>query len=151
MKKAGVSTQRSGDFRMKYNINIGNKTFEVLIDDINKRPIVAHVNGQEFLVNPEPTPLENAAQSQLAMPIGIELPGNGTITDGKLVAPLPGTVIEVFVRQGETVETGQVILIIEAMKMKNSIRSTKDGTVAAVLVSAGETVAHKQTLVEFKE
>jgi biotin carboxyl carrier protein len=58
-------------------------------------------------------------------------------------------VIDVFVKPGDTIEMGQVVLIIEAMKMKNSIRSTRAGTIAEVLVSAGQTVAHKQVLVKF--
>ena len=133
---------------MKYNIKIGDKSFEVEIDDINKRPIVAHVNGKQFLVSPETSPLENSALVELVQtPTILE---NSSLHDGGLFAPLPGTVIEVFVKPGDGVEAGQVILIIEAMKMKNSIRSTKDGIVAAVLVSAGQTVAHKQALMEFK-
>jgi biotin carboxyl carrier protein len=67
-----------------------------------------------------------------------------------LTAPLPGTVIELFTRTGDYVEAGQVLLIIEAMKMKNSIRSTRAGTILEVLVNAGETVAHKQALVRFR-
>jgi biotin carboxyl carrier protein len=58
-------------------------------------------------------------------------------------------VTEVFVKPGEVIEMGQVVLVIEAMKMKNSIRSTRAGTIAEVLVSAGQTVAHKQMLVKF--
>jgi biotin carboxyl carrier protein len=68
-----------------------------------------------------------------------------------MVAPLPGTVIELFVKAGDQVETGQVLLIIEAMKMKNSIRSTRSGTVGEVLVSAGQSVAHKQPLLQFAD
>src|SRR5690606_26000845 len=66
-----------------------------------------------------------------------------------LTAPLPGTVTEVFVKVGDPVEMGQVVLIIEAMKMKNSIRSTRAGKIKEVLVSTGQTVAHKQPLVRF--
>ena len=135
---------------MNYNIQIGDKTFEVAIDDINKRPIVAHVNGQEFLVSPETSQVERAPVAQL-LPTSKALPGSPSLQDGVISAPLPGTVIEVFVKPGDTVEAGQVVLIIEAMKMKNSIRSTRAGIVATVLVSAGQTVAHKQTLVEFQE
>ena len=67
-----------------------------------------------------------------------------------MTAPLPGTVIETFIKAGDQIEAGQVILIIEAMKMKNSIRSTRAGKIAEVLVSAGQTVAHKQSLVRFE-
>jgi biotin carboxyl carrier protein len=67
-----------------------------------------------------------------------------------MTAPLPGTVVEVFVKEGDLIESGQVILIIEAMKMKNSIRSTRAGKISEVLVSALQTVAHKQPLVRFE-
>jgi len=66
-----------------------------------------------------------------------------------MTAPLPGTVTEVFVKAGDQIEAGQVILVIEAMKMKNSIRSIRAGRIAEVLVSPGQTVAHKQILVRF--
>ncbi|HEY3313192.1 MAG TPA: biotin/lipoyl-containing protein [Anaerolineales bacterium] len=137
---------------MKYNLKIGDKSFEVEIEDINKRPVVARVNGQEFLVSPETSPLEAELATGQVSAIQPVTPGHpNAMHNGILVAPLPGTVIEVFVKPGDEVESGQVVLIIEAMKMKNSIRSTKDGIVAQVLVSAGQTVAHKQGLVEFKE
>ena len=67
----------------------------------------------------------------------------------EMTAPLPGTVIEVFVKAGDQIEAGQVILVIEAMKMKNSIRSVRAGKIIEVLVNANQTVAHKQTLVRF--
>ena len=49
-----------------------------------------------------------------------------------MTAPLPGTVIEIFVKPGDQIEAGQVVLVIEAMKMKNSIRSTRAGKIAEV-------------------
>ena len=54
-------------------------------------------------------------------------------------------------KAGDKVEAGQVIVIIEAMKMKNSIRSVYSGTIGEVLVSAGQSVAHKQALIKFAE
>lgn len=136
---------------MIYNIKIGDRSFEVAIEDINKRPIVARVNGQEFLVSPDTASPEVVTGTVIDSTLKPVSPVGLSLHDGVLVAPLPGTIIEVFVKVGDEVEAGQVILIIEAMKMKNSIRSTKDGIVAEVLVSAGQTVAHKQALVEFKE
>jgi len=136
---------------MKYVVNVADQAYEVEIEDIYARPIIARVNGQEFKVNPEdgirPTP-----QSGSKGPMTVELPKqfvtSGTAAD-EMAAPLPGTVVEIFVKPGDSIEAGQVILIIEAMKMKNSIRSTRAGKIASVRVSAGETVAHKQVLVEF--
>lgn len=139
---------------MKYIVNIADKSYEVEIEDIHARPVIARVDGQVFKVNPEEsvrqvtqnetkatreyTPVEVARQ-----PVSISAGSND------LTAPLPGTVIEVFVKAGDVIESGQVVLVIEAMKMKNSIRSTRAGKVAEVLVSEGQTVAHKQALVRF--
>jgi pyruvate carboxylase subunit B len=76
---------------------------------------------------------------------------NLALSGNTQTAPLPGTVIEVFVKAGDKVEAGQVILVIEAMKMKNSIRSVYSGTVGEVFVSKGQSVAHKQVLIKFAD
>jgi biotin carboxyl carrier protein len=138
---------------MKYVVNVADKQYEVEIEDLHARPIVARVDGQEFLVNPE-TGVTQAATKETKefkpgdSPKPLSTP---TISASELTAPLPGVVTEVFVKPGEVVEMGQVVLIIEAMKMKNSIRSTRAGTISEILVSAGQTVAHKQILVKFAE
>jgi biotin carboxyl carrier protein len=148
---------------MKYTITIADKTYEVEIENIYTRPVIASVDGEKFEVMPvngirldelekaagtSPVEVSPSSLKPLTAASSISNPSTG----GKsLTSPLPGTVIELFVKQGDRVETGQVILIIEAMKMKNSIRSVRTGTIAEVLVSAGQTVAHKQALVEFTE
>ncbi len=140
---------------MKYNITVGEKTYEVEIEDINKRPVIARVDGEVFEVLVERGETTPAAQA--AAPVDLtakkaavtSAPSRVESAANALVSPLPGTVVEVFVKPGEEVEAGQVVLIVEAMKMKNSIRSVRSGTVKNVLVSAGQTVAHKQALVEF--
>jgi glutaconyl-CoA/methylmalonyl-CoA decarboxylase subunit gamma len=136
---------------MKYVVRVADQYYEVEIEDIHARPIVARVDGQEFRVNPEDG-VKLAIQKEKTEMKAAESskhPASPDITMGELAAPLPGTVIEMFVRTGEYVEAGQVLLIIEAMKMKNSIRSTRAGKITEVLVKAGETVTHKQTLVRF--
>jgi biotin carboxyl carrier protein len=144
---------------MKYHVKIGEKTFEVEIDDINERPIIARVEGEEFEVHPENgvrpplSPVGASAAGSTPSPVAAPLAGpisSASLSGNAMVSPLPGTVTEVFVKAGETVEAGTTLLIIEAMKMKNSIRSVRPGKVAQVLVSAGQTVAHKQALVEFE-
>jgi len=148
---------------MKYKITISDKIYEVEIDNINVRPVIAFVDGDRFEVMPENSNQPGAGKEagetkpkaekksfNLNQPSGIASSPNQALSGNTQTAPLPGTVIEVFVKAGEKVEAGQVILIIEAMKMKNSIRSVRDGIVAAVHVSAGQSVAHKQSLVEFQ-
>ncbi len=146
---------------MKYKVTVNNQVYEVEIEDINARPVIARVNGERFEIMPEnadqagtrkeadvkvekkafgPSPVSVAAMSP-----------NPALSGNTLTAPLPGTIVEVFVKPGEKVETGQVVVVIEAMKMKNSIRSVYSGTVSEVLVSAGQSVAHKQALVKFAD
>ncbi|MBL0345328.1 biotin/lipoyl-containing protein [Candidatus Villigracilis affinis] len=146
---------------MKYKITVNNQVYEVEIENINTRPVIAHVDGERFEIMPE-----NAGQAETRKdpsekterkafnpnptPVRSSSP-NPALSGNVLTAPLPGTIIEVFVKPGEKVETGQVLVIIEAMKMKNSIRSVYSGMVSEVLVSAGQSVAHKQALVKFAD
>jgi biotin carboxyl carrier protein len=152
---------------MKYIVRVADKSYEVEIEDIYARPVIARVAGQVFEVSPSPSPLQPSLRSASQSPGGRGDGGEGNerkevkpvelsrqsstsmLATNELTAPLPGTVVELFVKAGEQIESGQVILVIEAMKMKNSIRATRAGKISEVLVSAGETVAHKQVLVKF--
>lgn len=139
---------------MKYVVKVADKTFEVEIEDIHARPVIARVDGYEFEVRPENgtrpglgTETKSPVPVEPSRPVSTLPTGSGS---GDLTAPLPGTVIEVFMKAGDTIEAGQIVLVIEAMKMKNSIRSTRAGKIAEVLVTPGQTVAHKQVLVRFE-
>lgn len=68
-----------------------------------------------------------------------------------LVAPMPGTIAEIYVQPGERVTRGQKLMILEAMKMKNAIKSPYDAVVAQVKVQPGQTVRYGDVLVCFEE
>jgi biotin carboxyl carrier protein len=74
--------------------------------------------------------------------------GSGVAETGeyRLKAPMPGLVISVPVSEGQAVEKGQVLVILESMKMQNELKSPRAGTVGRVRVKAGESVEQKQTL-----
>ena len=63
-----------------------------------------------------------------------------------LRAPMPGLVVTIPVTEGQAVKKGQVILILESMKMQNEIKAPRDGVIGRIRVKAGETVEQKQTL-----
>jgi biotin carboxyl carrier protein len=110
------------------------------------------VDGQRFEIHPENGNKPEASKETKEFKLH-EAPkpsSNQSGNSSELTAPLPGTVVELFVKKGEAIETGHVVMVIEAMKMKNSIRSTRSGKIADVLVAAGQTVAHKQALVRFE-
>lgn len=131
-----------------YYMQIDGKNFEVVIEDLDARPIKAIVNGQEILVTPTDAMIK---QPTLAVDKNAALPVDISFSTDKVLSPLPGKIIDVFVKNGDIVEKGQVILIIEAMKMKNSIRATRGGKVKIVHVHGGDNVAHKHLLLEFAE
>lgn len=140
---------------MKYNVKIHDKPYVVEIEDVNARPIIAYVEGIRVEVIPDTNPLGIEGRQEVQLEAkevhSIDLHMSSSDQNAnEMTAPLPGTVIEVFVKEGDAIEAGQVIVIIEAMKMKNSIRSTRAGKIAEVLVSGMQTVAHKQPLVRFE-
>ena len=141
---------------MKYNVTIQDKSHLVEIEDINARPIIAYVDGIRVEVIPDTNPLgvdgiRQEVQKEAKEVHSFDLRQSASSQNAnEMTAPLPGTVVEVFVKEGDVIETGQVIVIIEAMKMKNSIRSTRSGMVKEVLVNALQTVSHKQPLVRFE-
>ena len=148
---------------MKYSVKIKNKSYTVEIENINARPVVAHVEGQRFEVIPNTDPIGNSCEPESALPHlaknkkevrevkSFDLRKHDpNQNSSEMTAPLPGIVLEIFVKPGDIIEAGQVIVIIEAMKMKNSIRSTRAGRIAEVLASVNQTVAHKQVLVKFE-
>ena len=74
--------------------------------------------------------------------------GGGVAEGGEyhLKAPMPGLVFTVSVEEGQEVEKGQVLLILESMKMQNELKSPRDGVVNRIKVKAGESVEQKQAL-----
>ena len=63
-----------------------------------------------------------------------------------LKAPMPGMVVSILVEEGQKIEKGQVLLILESMKMQNELKSPRAGTIGRLRVKAGESVEQRQTL-----
>jgi biotin carboxyl carrier protein len=74
--------------------------------------------------------------------------GGGVAETGEfhLRAPMPGLVVAIPVEEGQQIHKGQVLLILESMKMQNELKSPRDGTIGRIRAKAGETVEQKQTL-----
>jgi biotin carboxyl carrier protein len=74
--------------------------------------------------------------------------GGGVAETGEfhLRAPMPGLVVTILVEEGQSIKKGQVLLILESMKMQNELKSPRDGVIGRLRVKPGETVEQKQTL-----
>ena len=95
-------------------------------------------------VRKEPSPAAAAAAPAPRKAAG----GGGK---GAVCAPMPGVILEVSVKVGDTVERGQQLAILDAMKMHNVIGAPRAGTIAEVFVDAGQNVDHGAAIVKFKE
>jgi acetyl/propionyl-CoA carboxylase alpha subunit len=76
--------------------------------------------------------------------------GDEAVAEGELIARLPGLVVQVAVTAGDAVEAGQVLLVIEAMKMEHAITAPRAGTVRAIDCAVGERVEEGRVLVEME-
>jgi biotin carboxyl carrier protein len=92
-------------------------------------------------------PKKTTQPTKIAIPTG--LPSDYK-ADERILAPIPGVLTKVYVKAGEQVKAGDPLVVIEAMKMRNTIRSAYDVTVAEVKVKEKDVVKAGQMLVEFK-
>ena len=122
---------------MNLSVTVDGKTFSVEIADPKADPMSITVDGTEFSVS------ANAA-APAAAPAAAAPAGSETVE-----APIPGVIQEVNVKAGQTVKKGDVLFVLEAMKMKNNITAMHDGTVASVSVSKGDSVTHGQVLMTY--
>lgn len=74
-------------------------------------------------------------------------PGAASAVEGAVTAPIPGSIMEVYVKVGDSVKTGDPLFKMEAMKMENEISARVDGTVSSVSISAGDTVNQGDELI----
>ena len=144
---------------MKIKVVIDSQSYMVEIEDIHARPVIANVEGDIFEVWPES---DQAVETKSTAMPNILVPDVGPMTStmmapadtsgGKdILSPLPGVIVAILVKPGDDVKRGQELCTLEAMKMKNAIRSNKDGTIASVEVAVGDQVGHGQVLLTYAE
>lgn len=132
---------------MKINVKVNNSFYKVEINDLDTLPVIARIGDEVFEVWPEidEPKLKQGPMQKIRKFQGME---KGT-KDRILTAPLPGIITELFIKPGVEITKGTPLLVIEAMKMKNKIHSSRSGTISLIHVKVGETVKHNQALLEF--
>jgi len=114
-------------------------------DDIPtvQRDVTAEVDGRRFSVKlwvPDLGPVAAAGSRAAARPKRAASAADGGTGSGDVAVPMQGTIVKVLVAVGDTVEVGQTICLLEAMKMENAVTAEKDGVIKEVRVSAGDSV-----------
>jgi len=148
--------EQEGD---RFRVVVGEETYDVEI--IGDQSLAA-ASITPSLVPAEPRALPDAAPATAsAPPVPAAKREGGPRTTpkpaprpagggaGALVAPMPGVILDVSVKPGDTVTRGQEVAVLEAMKMQNSVKSPRDGTIAEVCVVPGQAVGHGDAIVRF--
>lgn len=123
---------------MKYIVTLNGTDYEVEVDEL-KEAIVTNVAPASAPVVAEPVAPAAAPVSAPAAPVAS---GSGT----PVKSPMPGTILSVNVSEGKTVAEGDVLFILEAMKMENEIVAPAGGTVNKIVTAKGSSVATDEVL-----
>ena len=107
----------------KYNVNVNGTAYEVTVEEVKG--------------GAAPAPAPVAAPAPAPAPAAAPAPAGA---GEQITSPMPGTILDVKVAAGQAVKSGDVLMILEAMKMENEIMAPRDGTVTAVSVSKGSAV-----------
>ena len=131
------------------------------LGDLSARPVLATVNGETLEVYPEEmqshlAPAASAASLATAAvasaPVAAApVPAPAAGGPRVVAAPIPGTIVGISVQVGDTVQFGQELCTLEAMKMKNAIRATRAGKVATLHISKVDKVKQGQPLLEYAD
>jgi len=145
-----------------YKITIAGQTYDVEVGDTSSSPVVVSVDGTTYQVelpDAAPAAAPTSTPSPVAAPKTVT-PGPAAVSrpavptsggDGVVRSPMPGKILSVSATVGASVTKGQSIMVLESMKMENTIAAPDDGTVTAVHVAVGDAVQHGQTLAEIAQ
>ena len=135
----------------EYKYTINGNVYNVVIGDIEDNIAHVEVNGTHYNVEMEK---KQKAAAPIARPRPAAAPAAAAkpaakpaASKGGVKSPLPGVILDIKVKEGDEVKKGQTIIILEAMKMENSINADRDGKIAAIKVSKGESVLEGTDLV----
>ena len=130
---------------MKYKVTLNNRVYEVEVEEGQAMLV------DEYALAAPAAPAAAAPAAVAAAPVAAAAPAPaapGAVAAGEVVkSPMPGNILKINVSQGQQVKEGDVLIILEAMKMENEVVSTKAGTVAQILVTKGAVVETDSPLV----
>lgn len=142
----------------KFKVVLDGQAFEVEIREMGNDELQVMVNGEVHHLTVEEIQAESGAsnsgtriptQPRQTGPLP-PLPKKSAPTQpGMLTAPMPGDIVAIEVKVGDTVEPGQPVCVLEAMKMKNVLRASQHGKVAEIMVQLGQSVDYGAALVRF--
>lgn len=134
---------------------IEDRTFQPTVEATEKGTYRVSLDGRSFTftLRDGHIDVDGAAldmEIRRARPALVRKAGAGRKADGRIKPPMPGKVVEIHVREGDTVEEGSPLVVLEAMKMQNDVKSPMAGTVSKVHVSDGQNVEATSVMLEIE-
>jgi len=131
----------------RYSITVNGNTYDVIVEEVDASGVVTAPVSTPAPAPAMPQPQQAPAAPKAAAPAPQKKPAASGIEGAtKVNAPMPGTILDVKVAPGAQVKKGDVICVLEAMKMENDIPAPCDGTVASVNVQKGASVSANDVL-----
>jgi biotin carboxyl carrier protein len=131
-----------------YTVTVNGTTYDVAVEETtgnknntpNQMPIPKSSVQRESVT--EKTATEKNAMEQKEIPVNLPKQNDSETLSGRLSvnAPMPGKILSIKVNKGQEVKRGEVLFVLEAMKMENEIVASEDGTIVGILVTVGENV-----------
>jgi len=134
----------------KYKIRIEQKEFEVTLLEKSGNSVTFSLDGKTHQVNVEPviSNSQNSTVTSAPTRSGISKKKTVSAKTNEITAPMPGIIIKIAVKVGQEVSAGDVLVVMEAMKMENNISAHKDGKIKTIHVKEGQEVSNSQPLIE---
>lgn len=124
---------------MKYKVTLNNRTYEVEVEE-GKAMLIDEYEAYAPAA-PAPVAAAPVAAAPAAAPAAPAAPTGAALAAGEVVkSPMPGNILKINVAQGQKINEGDVLIVLEAMKMENEIVATKSGTVAQIVTAKGAVV-----------
>jgi glutaconyl-CoA/methylmalonyl-CoA decarboxylase subunit gamma len=132
----------------KYNTKVKKSAPGMRIVEVNGVDYEVEIEGEKEALESRQKAINSAKEGEkTSIPTiggGSKTTASGSVND--IISPIPGLVIDIIVKEGDTISVGDLVMTMEAMKMENEIKSTKEGTVTKIYVNKGDSVLEGQQL-----